>query len=156
MHTAGVEERISTAGEAMFFVRSECGGCGLRVGVDVSPSESTPLVDRVIWSDDGRHVLERMPPYLAPLIREQVENYARAQGKRVITFELQLQARQGGCVSWSADAERRLANVPAPVRAMARIELERTALEYGQAEVTVGLMEQVKARYFGMAAQNQG
>jgi hypothetical protein len=32
---------------------------------------------------------------------------------------------------------------------MARIELERTAMERGQAEVTVALMDEVKARYFG-------
>jgi hypothetical protein len=35
---------------------------------------------------------------------------------------------------------------------MARLELERTAAERGQACVTVALMEEVKARYFGMAA----
>jgi len=35
---------------------------------------------------------------------------------------------------------------------MARVELERTALDRGMAEVTVSLMEEVKARYFGMRA----
>jgi hypothetical protein len=53
-------------------------------------------------------------------------------------------------VVWDAEAERRLANVPAPVRAMARVELERTAAERGELRVTVALMEEVKARYFGM------
>jgi hypothetical protein len=36
---------------------------------------------------------------------------------------------------------------------MARIELERTAADRGEARITVALMEEVKARYFGMSAQ---
>jgi hypothetical protein len=35
---------------------------------------------------------------------------------------------------------------------MAKIELERTALDRGMPEVTVTLMEEVKTRYFGMAS----
>ena len=56
-------------------------------------------------------------------------------------------------LSGTSDAERRLERVPAPVRAMARIELERTAADRGEARITVALMEEVKARYFGMGAQ---
>ena len=54
---------------------------------------------------------------------------------------------------WHPDAEQRLSRVPSPVRAMARVELERTALDRGMLEVTVALMEEIKARYFGMAAK---
>jgi hypothetical protein len=36
---------------------------------------------------------------------------------------------------------------------MARIELERTAADRGAARITVALMEEVKARYFGMGAK---
>jgi hypothetical protein len=36
---------------------------------------------------------------------------------------------------------------------MARIELERTAMDRGLSRVTVPLMEEVKAKYFGMGAQ---
>ena len=71
----------------------------------------------------------------------------------MISFALLGQARNGGSVAWDPEAERRLDNVPGPVRAMARVELERTALERGQARVTVALMEEVKAKYFGMAAK---
>jgi hypothetical protein len=70
---------------------------------------------------------------------------------RVMSYDRFLQAQTGEQVIWDAEAERRLANVPAPVRAMARVELERTAIERGsEPRVTVSLMEQVKARYFGM------
>ena len=43
--------------------------------------------------------------------------------------------------------------MPAPVRAMARIELERTVADRGGTRITVALMEEVKARYFGMGSQ---
>jgi hypothetical protein len=36
---------------------------------------------------------------------------------------------------------------------MARIELERTAADRGLSTVTVALMEEVKARYFGMGSK---
>lgn len=61
-------------------------------------------------------------------------------------------ARNKGMVEWSPEAEHRLNNVPSGIRAMAKIELERTALDREMPMVTVALMEEVKARYFGMAA----
>jgi hypothetical protein len=150
MHTDGVEELGERAGEPPWLVRYECCGCGLRVGAEAFPAEGRLLVDRLMWTDEAYHALDRLPPYVRPLVRREVEHYARSQGEHVVTFELQLQARQGGRVAWDAEAERRLNNVPAPVRVMARLELERMAIESGHARVTVGLMEQVKARYFGI------
>jgi len=153
MHTEGIEERTGTDAGEIWFVRFECRGCGLRVGVDVPVVEASALVDRVMWTDDAWHCLERVPPYITALIQEQVESYARIHHHRVITYDLFLQAKIGESIAWDAEAERRLNNVPPPVRAMARVELERTAAERGQARVTVALMEEVKARYFGMAVQ---
>jgi len=150
MHTEGVDERLDESGAQTWFVRSECRGCGLRVGSDASPDQALALVDRLMWTDEADHVLDRMPPYVAPLLRHEVEDYARSKGHRVITFALLAQARHGGAVMWEPEAERRLENIPAPVRAMARDELERTAVERGQSEVTVSLMEEVKAKYFGL------
>jgi hypothetical protein len=106
-----------------------------------------------MWTDEARHVLDRMPPYVAPLVRQKAEDYARSKEQRVISFTVLAQAQNGGTVAWDLEAERRLDNVPGPVRAMAKVELERTALERGQSVVTVALMEEVKAKYFGMAAQ---
>ncbi|MET0516120.1 MAG: PCP reductase family protein [Nitrospiraceae bacterium] len=125
----------------------------MRVGVDLPAVEADALVDRVMWTDDARHRLERVPPYATALIQEQAESYARIHGHRVITYDLFSQAKVGESIQWDVEAERRLSNVPPPVRTMARIELERTAVERGQGRVTVALMEEVKARYFGMAVQ---
>ncbi len=160
MHTQGVDEqpdpRAEGRGAAAWLVRCECLACGLLVGLDASSEEALALVDRLMWTDDAQHMLERMPPYVAPLVKAEVEEYARAQGRKVVTMTLLGQARQGGAVGWDAEAERRLDNVPAPVRVMARLELERTAIEKGDGRVTVSLMEEVKARYFGMGGGQRG
>lgn len=155
MHTQGVDE--SPGGDegagAVWLVRSECRGCGLLIGCEAPAGEAAGLVDRLFWSDDAAHVLSRMPPYVASLVKSAVEDYARSTGRRVVTLAVMAQARQGGEIGWEPEAEERLVRVPAPIRAMARIELERTAAERGMERVTVGLMEEVKARYFGLAAQ---
>jgi len=152
MHTEGIEERMDGSAPA-WFVRFECCGCHWKVGAESPVDEAAKLVDRLMWTDEARHVLDRMPPYVALLVRHDVKEFARLKDQRVVTFSLLAQARNGGTVAWDPDAEQRLDNVPGPVRAMAKVELERTALERGQARVTVALMEEVKAKYFGMAAQ---
>lgn len=151
MHTQGVEERISPAGEPAWFVRSECVGCGLRVGVEVSVVQGLGLVDRLMWSDEAKHRLERFPPYVQELMKPEVERYARAAQHRVVTYDVFVEARQGTAVGWDPEARQRLDRVPAPIRAMARLELERTAADRGLSRVSVALMEEVKAKYFGMA-----
>ena len=153
MHTEGIEERLSDDGTPQWVIRTECRGCGLKVGVDVLAGQTSGLVDRVMWTDDAIHRLDRMPPHLAPLVRGEVEQDVRVRGERVITYDTLLRLRTGERIEWDLDAERRLDKVPAPVRAMARIELERTAADRGETRITVALMEEVKARYFGMGAQ---
>jgi hypothetical protein len=153
MHTEGIEERVYGDGTPQWFIRTECRGCGLKVGVDVPAGQPGGLVDRVMWTDDAIHRLDRMPPYLSPLVRAEVEQDMRARGERVVTYDILLRPRTGERIEWEPEAERRLDKVPAPVRAMARIELERTAADRDVGRVTVALMEEVKARYFGMGAK---
>jgi hypothetical protein len=153
MHTEGIEERSYDDGTPQWFIRTECRSCGLTVGVDVSAGQPGGLIDRMMWTDDAIHRLDRMPPYLALLVRDEVEQDMRVRGERVVTYDTVLRPRTGERIEWTFEAERRLERVPAPVRAMARIELERTAADRGGTRVTVALMEEVKARYFGMGAQ---
>jgi hypothetical protein len=153
MHTEGIEEQVREDGAPQWFIRSECRGCGLKIGLEVPEGQTQGLVDRLMWTDDALHRLERLPPYVVPLVREEVEQDVRARGLRVVTYDQLLCPRTGEQIKWEPDAERRLAKVPAPVRAMARIELERTAADRGTSRVTVALMEEVKAKYFGMGAK---
>jgi len=152
MHTEGIEERACEDGSQQWFIRSECRGCGVKIGVDVPVGQTNSLVDRLIWTDEALHRLERMPPYLQPLFKEEVDQDMRVRGERVVTYDNLLQPRGSQRIEWHPDAERRLSNVPAPVRAMAKIELERTAAERGTGRVTVALMEEVKAKYFGLGS----
>jgi hypothetical protein len=153
MHTEGIEERDGETGALQWFIRSECRGCGLKVGVDVPEGQTHGLVDRVFWTDEALHRLDRMPPYVAVLVREEVEEDVRRQGQRVVTYETLLRPRTGERIDWEPEAERRLERVPAAVRAMARIELERTAADRGLSRITASLMEEIKAKYFGMTAK---
>ncbi len=153
MHTEGIEERGGETGVLQWFIRSECRGCGLKVGVDVPEGQTHGLVDRVLWTDEALHRLDRMPPYVTVLVREEVEENLRRQGQRVVTYETLLRSRTGERIDWDPEAERRLERVPAAVRAMARIELERTAADRGLSRITASLMEEIKAKYFGMAAK---
>jgi hypothetical protein len=153
MHTEGIEERAQEEGALQWFVRSECRGCGLKVGVDVPAGQISGLVDRLMWTDEALHRLERMPPYVAPLYRDEAEGHARLRGERVVTYETLLRPLTEERIEWEPEAERRLERVPAPVRAMAKIELERTAADRGANRITVSLMEEVKAKYFGMGAK---
>ncbi len=151
MHTEGIEERIGEGTVPQWFIRSECKGCGLKVGVDVPEGQPYGLVDRLMWTDEALHRLDRFLPYVATLVRGDVEQDVRQRGSSVVTYDTLLQPR-GEKVEWEPEAERRLDRVPAPVRAMARIELERTAVDRGLSRITVSLMEEVKAKYFGMGA----
>ena len=111
------------------------------------------LVDRLLWTDEALHRLDRLPPYVATLVQQDVEHDARQRGDRVVSYDVLLRPQNGERMEWEPEAERRLERVPAPVRAMARIELERTAADRGLSSITVSLMEEVKAKYFGMGAQ---
>lgn len=152
MHTEGIEERAGENVAPQWFIRSECKGCGMKVGVDVPEGRAYGIIDRLMWTDEALHRLDRMPPYVAVLVQEEVEQDVRRQGQRVVTYDTLLRPRGEERIEWEPDAEQRLERVPAPVRAMARIELERTAADRGMSRITVPLMEEIKAKYFGMAA----
>jgi hypothetical protein len=153
MHTHGIEERPATGPGEQWFVRSECCGCHWRIGLEGSVDQVGGLVDRLMWTDEASYHLSRTPPWVQELLKPQVEEYARSRSQRVVTVGLLEEARRGGPVAWDPEAAERLNRVPAAVRVMARAELERTALERGQPSVTVALMEETKARYFGLAGQ---
>jgi hypothetical protein len=148
MQVVDIEELPSDS----LFVRFRCDHCGFSLGAEGNAEELDPLVPTLMWTDEALYQLGRLPPYLAALVRDEVETFANVQQQRVLTFSRVCTARNKGMVEWSPDAERRLDNVPSGIRAMAKTELERTALDRGLPAVTVALMEEVKARYFGMAA----
>ena len=135
-------------------LRYVCPECGFEFGIEADDQEASSFFERPVWTDEALHCLERLPFYVERLVRKEVEDYAGQQHLNVISTRLMAEARNQGRVSWHPDAETRLFRVPASVRAMARVELERTALDRGMPEVTVALVKEMKARYFGMAVQS--
>lgn len=133
-------------------LRYRCERCGFRLGIETDQRNAGVFFNRPAWTDEARHRLDRLPPYVEPLVRQEVEDYAGRTGRTVISTDLVTEAGNHGMVSWHPDAKVRLSRIPGPVRAMARVELERTAQDRGLPEVTVALMEEIKARYFGLAA----
>lgn len=146
MELCGVDELDTTT----CFARFACEPCGGKMGIEGEPKEVGPLLSQICWTDEALHVLDRLPPYVAPFFRGDVEGYANTTGNKLVTFNFLGEAKNQGTVSWSPETLLRLERVPPAIRAMARVELERTALERGMTEVTVSLMEEIKARYFGL------
>ncbi len=127
-----------------------CTECANWITVSGRLEEVAGLIHGTLWSNEARQELDRLPPYIESLVREEVESYAGRQGKALITVALVQEVRLGGKVSWSAAAQDRLINVPAAIRSMAKIEIERMAIEQGLPEVTESLMDQAKAKFLGM------
>jgi hypothetical protein len=131
-------------------LRLGCTACANWVTASGRLEEIAPLVERSLWSNEARHELERLPPYIESLVRQEVESHAAQEGRFLITVALFQEARLRGKVSWSSAAKDRLANVPAPIRSMAKVEIERMAVEQGLSEVTEALMDEAKAKFLGM------
>ncbi len=144
--TSGVDEVDTTT----YFARFACDSCGVRVGGEGDRKEIASLMKQPYWTDEALHVIDRLPPYIAPLYRDDVESYAKTTSNNLVTFDFLGEAKNQGTVSWSPETLQRLERVPPGIRTMARVELERTALERGMTEVTAALMDEIKARYFGL------
>ena len=127
-----------------------CVVCANWVTVSGRLEEVTPWVLTALWSNEARHELDRLPPHVGPLVQEEVEVYAGKAQLTVITLALYREARNRGKVDWTPAAEGRLANIPPPIRSMAKVEIERMAIERGVSEVTEGLMDEAKAKFLGM------
>ena len=133
-----------------YHLRLGCTACANWVMASGRLEDITPLVQRALWSNEAHHELDRLPPYIESLVREEVESYAAQEGRALITVALFQEARLRGKVSWPSAAKDRLANIPAPIRSMAKVEIERMAIEQGLSEVTEALMDEAKAKFLGM------
>ena len=143
-------ETVEEVSPLLYRLRLGCHRCANWILVSGRFEEIEPIVISRVWSSEAQHELDRLPPYVAPLVKEEVETYADKQGRRLITMAVFWEARNRGKVSWTPVAEGRLANVPAPIRAMAKVEIERMAIERGLSEVTESLMDEAKVKFLGM------
>ena len=131
-------------------LRLDCRGCANWIAVSGRCEDIEGIVDVPVWSNDVQHELDRLPPYVAPLIRQEVEAYANAHHRRIITLTLFWEAKNRGKVSWTPVTEARLSNVPPSIRAMAKVEIERMAIDRGLTEITEALMDEARTKFLGM------
>lgn len=133
-----------------YHLRLTCTVCANWMTVSGRLEEISLWVASTLWSDIARHELDRLPPHIGPLVREEVESYAGKVERTVITLALYREARNRGKVDWTPAAEGRLTNIPDAIRSMAKVEIERMAIERGLSAVTEGLMDEAKAKFLGM------
>jgi hypothetical protein len=101
------------------------------------------------WTPDATEKLDRLPPFVKPMVQGSVEAYARKQGFKTITLQVMDDSKNdsGNGMAWSREAEQRLENIPDFIRPMARKEIERVARERGLATITAQVMDEAKDKF---------
>ena len=100
------------------------------------------------WSAEALDRLEKIPEFVRPTVRAEVEAYARQAGETFITQAMLDKYKDApGALTWSSEASKRLDNIPFFIRPMAKKEIERMARERGCAEITVEVMDQAKSAF---------
>jgi len=100
------------------------------------------------WSAEAVDRLAKVPEFVRPTVKMEVEAYARESGATFITQAMMEKYKSAsGALTWSPDASKRLDNIPFFIRPMARKEIERMAREQGRSEVTVEMMDHAKTAF---------
>ncbi len=100
------------------------------------------------WSAEALDRLAKIPDFVRPTVRAEVEAYARKAGESFVTQAMLDRYKTGsGDLAWSPEATSRLENIPFFIRPMAKKEIERMAREQGRSEVTVEMMDQAKTAF---------
>lgn len=115
---------------------------GPEASAQASPSASLE------WSAEALDRLEKIPEFVRPTVRAEVEEHARKAGESFVTQAmLDRYKNTSGEMGWTADARQRLENIPFFIRPMAKKEIERLTRERGRTEVTVEMMDQAKTAF---------
>ena len=143
-------EALEEVSPLLYHVRLACTACANWVRVSGRLEHIEPIVTSLLWSNEAYYEIDRLPPYIGLLVKQETENYAQKEGRRAITLAIFREARNRGKVSWTPTAEGRLEKVPALIRSMAKVEIERMAIDRGLCEVTENLMDEARAKFLGM------
>ncbi len=110
------------------------------------PATSSP--SSLTWTPDARERLEKLPSFVKPMVQGSVEAYARKHGYTTVTLQVMDDSKNASDgMPWSAEAEKRLENIPDFIRPMARREIERLAKERGATTVTAQVMDEAKEKF---------
>jgi hypothetical protein len=115
-------------------------------GASATGSENGPT--SLEWSAEALDRLAKIPDFVRPTVRAEVEAYARKSGESFVT-QAMIDHYKGTTaeLAWTPEASKRLENIPFFIRPMAKKEIERMAREQGRAEVTADMMDHAKTAF---------
>jgi hypothetical protein len=101
------------------------------------------------WTPDAKEKLDRLPAFVKPMVQSSVEAFARKHGYQTITLQVMDDSKNDSPngMSWTAEAQQRLDNIPDFIRPMARKEIERLAKERGVVTITAQVMDDAKDKF---------
>jgi Proto-chlorophyllide reductase 57 kD subunit len=113
------------------------------------PANGGPAKPDFVWTADAKEKLDRLPAFVKPMVQSSVEVFARKHGYQTITLQVMDDSKNDSPngMSWTAEAQQRLDNIPDFIRPMARKEIERLAKERGVATITAEVMDDAKDKF---------
>ncbi len=85
-----VLEEVVELDDALSFGKWVCSACHIHIGGEGNESDVSSLVLSRAWTDEARYQLERLPPYIEPLVRQEVEDYADQKKINVVSNQVQI------------------------------------------------------------------
>lgn len=149
----GLTSAVPNAAAVPSTVEAAAGNCPFSsmvasMGGAMSASGSSTEPAGLEWSAEAMDRLAKIPDFVRPTVRTEVEAYARKQGETFVTQAMIDQYKGTSAeLMWSSEASRRLENIPFFIRPMAKKEIERMAREQGRTEVTVDMMDHAKTAF---------
>ncbi|WP_454063636.1 PCP reductase family protein [Candidatus Nitrospira salsa] len=118
------------------------------LGSSGTAGTSTPAGPPLTWTADAQERLDKLPSFVAPMVRSSVETYARKNGFEKITLQVMDDSKNAtDGMEWSPEAKARLNNIPDFIQPMAKKEIERLAKEQGATSISAELMEAAKEKF---------
>ena len=109
---------------------------------------AAPAGPAVTWTPDAQERLDKLPSFVAPMVRSSVETYARNHGFDKITLQVMDDSKNAtDGMEWSPEAKERLSKIPDFIQPMAKKEIERLAKEQGATSISGELMEAAKEKF---------
>src|SRR5437588_11964014 len=94
-------EALEEVSPLLYHLRLACIRCANWTRISGRLEEVAPMVTGTVWSNDARYEVDRLPPYLAPMVRQETEYYAVKEGRCLSTLALVREARTRGKGAWT-------------------------------------------------------
>lgn len=114
-------------------------------GITTGSEVSAPPLE---WSAEATERLERIPSMIRPMVKRDVEEYARKNEFSSVTIQVMDDVKNSANdITWASEAEERLDRLPDFIRPMAKREIERMTKDKGASQVTADIMDEAKTKF---------